>query len=276
MSESYCLIGGDVSRSLSPAMMNAAFRELKINATYTAVSLTREEFRTRFPQLEEECSGMNVTIPYKSDVIPMIDELDEVSSRIGAVNVIKRSGPKRLGYNTDAGGIVASLKDHGKGDPRRALLVGAGGAARAFCEAMSELHCRSITVVVREPFRGERFISEMGRIFPGIRFGFTTFAKLQQADADLIFNATPIGSGEEALPDSLKRVIYGQATVFDAVYRPMKTDLVRTAELRGCSTIYGYEMLLNQGALAFEIWTGMEAPKLTMKKALLNSLGAAA
>lgn len=276
MRESYCLIGGNVSHSPSPAMMNAAFGELKIEANYRAVSLTPEEFGMRFIQLKEECSGMNVTIPYKSEVIPLIDGLDEVSSRIGAVNVIKRSGLKYLGYNTDAGGIVASLNEHGRGSPRRALCIGAGGAARAFCEAMNELDCGSVTVLVRDASRAEKFISEMGRVFPGIRFGFTTFSNLRHSDADLVFNATPIGSGEEVLPDTLKRVIYGQATVFDAVYRPMKTELLRTAELRGCSTIYGYEMLLNQGALALEIWTGRKAPKETMKRALLNSLEVAA
>jgi shikimate dehydrogenase len=274
--EKYCVIGGDVSRSLSPAMMNAAFEELKIDATYGAVSLTREEFGTRFPQLKEEYGGMSVTIPYKSDVIPLVDGLDEVSSRIGAVNVIKRAGSKHLGFNTDAGGIVTPLRERGKGSPRSALLVGAGGAARAFCEAMNEMRCGSITVVVRDPSRGQNFISEMGRVFPGVRFGFTTFARLQHTDVDLIFNATPIGSGDQALPESLKRVIYGQATVFDAVYRPMKTDLLKTAELRGCSTVYGYEMLLNQGALAFEIWTGRKAPKETMRKALLDSMEVAA
>ncbi len=276
MPERYCLIGEHVSRSSSPAMMNAAFAELKMNAEYRAVSLSREEFAVRFPELKRESSGMNVTIPYKSDVIPLVDELDEVSSRIGAVNVIKHSGSKYIGYNTDAGGIVNSLKEHGKGAPRSALLVGAGGAARAFCEAMNELHCASITVVVRDPVRGERFVAEMGRAFPNIRFGFATLPQLAHADTDLIFNATPIGSSEHTLPDQLKRVIYGHATVFDAVYRPMKTDLLKTAELRGCSVIYGYEMLLHQGALAFKIWTGREAPVETMRRALLNSLEAAA
>jgi shikimate 5-dehydrogenase len=116
----------------------------------------------------------------------------------------------------------------------------------------------------------------MEKVFPKVRFGFTSLSRLQETDADLIFNATPIGSGEHALPESLKRVIYGHSTVFDAVYRPMKTELIRTAELRGCSTICGYEMLLSQGTLAFEIWTGRSAPRETMKRALLDSLGAAA
>ncbi|MDG6926275.1 MAG: shikimate dehydrogenase [Nitrososphaerota archaeon] len=276
MVDRYCLIGGDVTHSLSPAMMNAAFASMKIDAEYRPMSIARKDFPEKFLDLRGESKGMNVTIPYKSDVIPFVDELDEVASRIGAVNVIKHEGDRFLGYNTDAGGIVESLKDHGRESPRTALLVGAGGAARAFCEAMHQLRCGRVTVVVREASRGERFIVEMERVFPGMKFGFTTFSRLKETDADVIFNATPVGSGDHEVPESLKRVIYGRATVFDAVYRPMKTELLRTAELRGCHVIYGYEMLLNQGVLALENWTGRPAPRETMRKALLDSLEVAA
>lgn len=275
MVERYCLLGEDVSRSLSPPMMNAAFKSAGLDAAYEAVSVRRQEFRQRFLELKNGVSGMNLTIPFKSDVLPMLDGLDDISGRIGAVNVVKREGGRCLGYNTDVNGIVAPLMEHGKDSVRSALLVGGGGAARAFCEAMSQLGCASITVAVREPSKGQDFVAAMGKVFPTMRFGFTTVSRLQKADVDLIFNATPIGSGDEALPEPLKRVIYGHSTVFDAVYRPMKTELLRTAELRGCSTIYGYEMLLSQGALAFEIWTGKKAPKETMRRALLESLGVA-
>lgn len=276
MLERYCLLGEDVSKSLSPPMMNAAFRSMSMDAAYEAVSVRTEEFRRRFLDLKEETSGMNLTIPYKSDVIPLLDGLDQVSARIGAVNVVEHAGTKWLGHNTDVNGIVAPLKEHRKDSVRSALLVGAGGAARAFCEAMNQIGCGRITVAVREPSRGQDFIGAMAKVFPAMKFGFTTLSRLQQTDADLIFNATPIGSADHALPETLKRVIYGHSTVFDAVYRPMKTELLRTAELRGCSTIYGYEMLLSQGTLAFEIWTGRQAPKETMKRALLDSLGVAA
>jgi shikimate dehydrogenase len=276
LTERYCLLGGDVSRSLSPAMMNAAFASTGLDAEYEAVSLKKERFRSDFLELREKTGGLNVTIPYKADVIPLLDELDPISSRIGAVNVVKRSDGRYLGYNSDANGIVAPLKEHRKDSVRSALLVGAGGAARAFCEAMSQIGCGTITVTVRDPSRGEKFIAEMAEVFPRMSFNFTSIGGLRQADVDLIFNATPIGASDEPLPESLKRVIYGRSTVFDAVYRPLKTELLRTAEMRGCSTIYGYEMLLSQGTLAFEIWTGRQAPKEVMRKALLNSLGAAA
>jgi shikimate dehydrogenase len=276
MVDRYRLLGEEVSQSLSPAMMNAAFEGARIDASYEAVSVKKGDFRRAFMELQEEVRGLNLTIPFKSEVIPLLDELDEVSSRIGAVNVVKRSEGRHLGYNTDVNGIVAPLREHGRDSVRSALLVGAGGAARAFCEAMNQLGCRKVTVVVRDPARGGAFIAEMAKTFPEMAFDFTAVSRLQQTDAELIFNATPIGSADHPLPDTLKRVIYGRVTVFDAVYRPMKTELVKTAEMRGCTVIHGYEMLLNQGTLAFEIWTGERAPKETMKRALLDSMGVAA
>ena len=274
MSDRYCLIGEQVSGSLSPAMMNAAFRAAGLDAAYEAVNIPKAEFKERFLQLREETEGLNITIPYKSTVIPFLDELDPVSSRIGAVNVVKHSGARFVGYNTDANGIVAPLRDHGRDGVRSALLIGAGGAARAFCEAMDELGCSQVTVAVRAPSKGESFIREMSKIFPRVKFGFTALSLMPRTEADLVFNATPIGSGDHEIPETLKRAIHGRSTVFDAVYRPMKTELLKTAELRGCTVIYGYEMLLNQGVLAFELWTGRKAPKEAMRRALLESLGA--
>ena len=146
--------------------------------------------------------------------------------------------------------------------------------ARAFCEAMSRMGCREVTVAVRRIEAGERFAGEMAMTFPGIRFRAAAFDDLDGSAADLVFNATPLGSRDQPLPEALKRVIYGQMVVFDAVYRPMRTELLEVAEERGCRTIPGYEMLLNQGTAGFEIWTGRPAPREAMGEALRRSLGA--
>ncbi len=270
----YRLLGEDVSASPSPAMMNAAFGTLEIDAVYEAVSVCRGEFRSRFLALREETDGFNLTIPFKSEVIPFLDELDDVSQRIGAANVVKRSGGRYVGLNSDVNGITESLREHHVGRVARALVIGAGGAARAFCEAMSQVGCGEVTVAARTRQKGEAFASEMSKTFPKIGFEVDTIDGLGQIEPDLVFNATPIGSGGLPLPEPLVRVIYGHATVFDAVYRPMKTELLRAAERKGARTIYGYEMLLNQGTLAFEMWTGRRAPKHAMGEALRQALGA--
>ncbi|MGD0637941.1 MAG: shikimate dehydrogenase [Nitrososphaerales archaeon] len=267
----YRLMGEDVSRSPSPAMMNAAFRASGVDAVYEALNVGRSEFPGRFLALRDEISGINLTIPYKTRVIPLLDALDEVSARIGAVNVVARAGERFKGYNTDVNGITAPLRERGMGRIRSALLLGAGGAARAFCEAMNQLGCDEVTVAVRDTAKGDRFSSEMASTFGGLRFSVVAIDRIDGVEADLVFNATPLG-GATPLPEPLKRVIYGHATVFDAVYRPMKTELLRTAEEGGSPIICGYEMLLNQGAMAFELWTGKPAPKAVMESALRRAL----
>jgi shikimate dehydrogenase len=278
--QQYYLLGGNVSGSPSPLMMNSAFKAIGIDASYAALSLERSDFRERFLSLKRETAGMNVTIPFKSEVIPLLDELDPISRKIGAVNVTKASAERCLGFNTDVSGIVLPLKGQvGTSGVRHALLVGAGGAARAFCEAMSQMGCPKITVAVRDREKGKSFVEETSVIFPEIQFEAEAIDSLSSIRAGLIeviFNATPIGSRGIPLPEGIKRVIYGTEIVFDAVYRPMETELLKFAKEKGCRIIHGYEMLLNQGTAAFEIWTGKQAPVATMKQALMSSLGVAA
>jgi shikimate dehydrogenase len=218
---------------------------------------------------------MNLTIPYKSDVLTLLDSLDEVSARISAVNVVKNSDGRYRGYNTDVQGITTPLREQaGASSVEHALLIGAGGAARAFCEAMSQMGCRKITVTTRDLKKGRDFVDEMTQIFPGIMFEVVGIDGLAESHAGLVFNATPLGGVGMPLPEPVKRVIYGQQIVFDALYRPMQTELLKTAEERGCRVIHGYEMLLNQGTAAFEIWTGRKAPTQVMRNVLLGALEA--
>jgi shikimate dehydrogenase len=276
MVERYYLIGENVSASASPAMMNSAFAALGIEAVYEAENVAREAFDREFLRIRGDANGINVTIPYKSAVIPYLDRLDEVSQRIQAVNVVKSVGVEYCGYNTDAQGIIRPLEErHARGALDHALLLGAGGAARAFCEAMAELGCRRVTVAARDVSRAGGFASEMARVFPDIRFELRAIDDLERMDIQLLFNATPIGTPGKGLPEGVKRVIYGDEVVFDAVYRPMETELLKMAREMGCRTIGGHEMLLQQGVVALEIWTGRQAPVEVMKRALLGSLGAA-
>jgi shikimate dehydrogenase len=270
--ERYCLLGEDVSGSPTPAVMNAAFRATGIDASYEAISVGRDEFVRRFLELRETVEGFNLTIPYKADVIGHLDWLDPVASRIRAVNVVKKAGHRHLGYNSDVDGITGPLREHGIEHVGRALLLGAGGAARAFCDAMNQLGCAKVTIAVRDVTKGKSFAMEMAAAFPRMVFATVELGKLVPAEAEVVFNATPMGSPGVPLSEALKRVIYGHATVFDAVYRPTMTELLKTAEERGSRIIYGYEMLLDQGTKGFEIWTGMRAPKEVMRTALLESL----
>ena len=270
MTDHYCVIGKDVSRSGSPAMMHAAFRSQRIDASYGKVSASEKGFPREFRRLESAgFRGMNITIPFKSAVIPFLAGLDSVATRTQAVNTVKMEDGKYLGHNTDPDGIVGPLQGLPAAlDIRNALLIGAGGAARAFCEAMNRIGCVDVAVAVREVERARRFVTDMEMAFPRLNLTLASLKDLRFLGHDLIFNATPLGAAGEALPGELKRILPGTKVVFDAVYRPRETKLLEEAKKAGSRGIYGEEMLLHQGMAAFFLWTGKEAPEKVMRKAL--------
>jgi shikimate dehydrogenase len=302
MTDRYCVIGRDVSRSPSPAMMNAAFTASGIDAVYGQVSVGEDEFAAEFSRLMNRgFRGMNVTIPFKTIVIPSLAGLDGVATRIQAVNTVKREddeeeeeeGGGYFGHNTDPDGIVEPLKKRleraasgtGRGgreegaeaplDLRNALLIGAGGAARAFCEAMNRIGCVDVAVAVRDVGRASSFAQEMEKAFPRMNLTLAPMDDLRHLNHDLVFNASPMGAGGGGgrLPDELKRILPGTKLVFDAVYRPRETELLVEAARNGSEVIYGEEMLLHQGMAAFKLWTGHEAPEDVMRRALGGGSG---
>jgi len=259
-------------------MMNAAFAARRIRARYTAESLGTEELEPALRRYREErVSGLNVTIPFKKRIIPLLDELTPSAKAIGAVNTVKRTRNGYLGFNTDIEGVVKPLlRVRGGGSIKRAAVLGAGGAARAFVGAMNRLGCRHVYVVVREPSRARKFAEELGFAFPGLELELHKLSKKGMeglSDIVVLFNATPIGSDGVALPREILALMDDHPIVFDAVYDPVETDLTRAAREKGCPVVPGYEMLLYQAEAAFEIWTGKPAPEAQMKSALLAALG---
>jgi shikimate dehydrogenase len=271
MTDRYYLIGEDVFASPSPAMFNAAFRYFELDAEYYALSVPRERLRDEFLSLKEKgTKGMNVTIPFKTALIPLLDVLDELSGKIHAVNTIKSSGGNYIGYNTDVYGITRALENHGKTTSERALLIGAGGAARAFCGAADHLGFRAMTVAVRDMGRASDFIEDMEDAFPNAQFNLCELGSLRDRDFDLVFNASPIGSKGIPLPSYVRQVLRPGMLVFDAVYNPVETELLAAAARAGCKTVKGYEMLLGQALSAFETWTGRRPPPRVMERDMLD------
>ncbi|HLQ03494.1 MAG TPA: hypothetical protein VK114_01740, partial [Nitrososphaerales archaeon] len=166
--KSYVLVGTAVSRSPSPAMMNEAFRAMAVPAVYTAESIESDGLTNFFRSCGRRgLAGLNVTTPFKSEIIPLLDALDEGARRLGAVNTVKRSGDNYVGFNTDIEGIVGPLRSlAGRGRLRRGAVIGAGGAARAFVGAMQSLGCREVSAIVRNPPRARRAFEELGKKFP--------------------------------------------------------------------------------------------------------------
>ena len=274
MKDRYCVIGRNVSHSPSAAMMNAAFRSMRIEAEYTRVSVPESGFVRKLGHLmASRFKGMNVTIPYKTAVIPWLAGLDAVATRIQAVNTVKIEEDGRyLGHNTDPDGIAEPLRDLVASlDVRNAMLIGAGGAARAFCEAMNRIGCVDVAVTVRDVERARRFVLEMEMAFPRLNLTLASLDDLHHLSHDLVFNASPMGARGEPLPRESKRVLPGSKVVFDAVYRPKETNLLTQAKRNGSEVIHGEEMLLHQGMAAFSLWTGRGAPEKVMRTALAGS-----
>jgi len=255
-------------------MMNAAFRSLRIDAEYSAVSVHEARFVRELGRLmASRFKGMNVTIPFKTAVIPWLGGLDSVATRIQAVNTVKLEADGRyIGHNTDPDGIVGPLQAVAASlEVRNAMLIGAGGAARAFCEAMNRIGCLDVAVAVRDVERSRRFVLEMEKAFPRINLTLASMEDLHHLNHELVFNASPMGAVGEPLPKELKRVLPGSKVVFDAVYRPRETKLLLEARRNGSEVIHGEDMLLHQGMAAFRLWTGRDAPEKAMRKALAGS-----
>ncbi len=266
----YGVIGHPVKHSVSPAMHNAAFRAMKIDAVYASFDVKPEDLKKAIEGAKAlGIKGLNVTIPHKEEVLKLAKP-DELASRIGAANTLKFD-EEILACNTDAYGALKALENAGVGvSGKTVLIIGAGGAARAIAFALVE---EGATVVVtnRTEQRGLKLVQDVRKYGECV---FVPMSELEKLRFDILINATPVGmSGymPGKLPVDSKLIKEG-IVVFDTVYNPMETALIRLAKMRGCRVVYGIDMLVHQGARAFEIWTGLSPPFDVMKKAALNAL----
>jgi shikimate dehydrogenase len=272
--KTYCIIGDPIDHSLSPSMQNAAFLALGLNCTYIAFKVTSDELKESVESLRTiKISGFNVTVPHKVAVMKYLDELDLTAKRAGAVNTVNNIEGIFKGYNTDIAGFIEPLH-------RRAidlggmqvLLLGAGGAARAVVAALAEERVEKLVIANRDLARATELSSMAANLGLNCEPIALDDAPRFSAESDLIVNATSIGMNGEASPIDQEHIKKG-SIVYDIVYRPITTDLLENARHAQAVVVYGYEMLVEQGARAFEIWTGIPAPRDAMKKSLLGSFG---
>ncbi|HKW21733.1 MAG TPA: shikimate dehydrogenase [Ktedonobacterales bacterium] len=269
------LIGYPVGHSRSPAMQQAAFDALGIPARYVLWETPPDTLVERIASLRApEMLGANVTIPHKTAVVPLLDALAPSALQAGgAVNTIVRDADGRLtGHNTDVTGALRVLDAHGAGDAgQSALALGAGGAARAAWAATHE-RGMSLRVAARSPLAARDALSALG-LSSAETIALDAPDDLAKALAaiSILINATSVGMGEPlASPLSAELLAHlpPSALVFDMVYAPPETALLRAARAHGLRVAAGLEMLLEQGAAAFELWTGQSAPMDVMRAAL--------
>lgn len=265
------LIGHPIKHSVSPQMHNAAFRSLGLNYVYLAFDVKPEKLEQAVKGLEAVGAvGFNVTIPHKVEVTRFLDELDESAERTGAVNtVVIKSSLK--GYNTDVYGIEETLRDIRIGG--YAMIIGAGGAARAAGVALINLGFRRIIVANRTLSKAKALVERLRELGAEAEAIGLREAGSRAQRCSLIINATPIGMTPNIDETPLRSSeIPGDAAVLDLVYNPVRTRLLTEAEKAGAQAISGLEVLVYQGARAFKLWTGVEAPVEVMRSEALRAL----
>ena len=209
--------------------------------------------------------GMSVTLPHKSSVIPLLDEVDDLAKKIGAVNTIVNKGGHLVGYNTDAIGALKALEEKGELPGKTCLIIGAGGAARAIGFILKK-NGVEVNIANRSIERGKALASSLG-------CPFIQMDQLENIGADLLIHTTPVGM----IPHNYQCVVpehmlKKEMVVMDIIYNPIETRLLTAAKARGCLTINGLGMFIHQGAEQFRLWTGITPPINAMKRAVNEAL----
>jgi shikimate dehydrogenase len=261
----FALFGNPVGHSLSPFMHNAAYKEMKIDASYVPVCV--EHLEDAIGRVRRgEMQGASITIPFKTAVMPYLDEVERSAQKIGAVNMMWHEKNDRLtGHNTDWIGLVRDLEESLEIQNKTFVILGAGGAARA---AVFGIQQRGGTplVINRTPARGEAMARELG-------CSFYPLSEIGNIRGDCLINTTPVGmSPAKGTSPVAKSVLSNFRWVIDVIYNPVQTQLLKDADEAGCTTLNGVGMFIHQGAEQIKLWTGKEPPREFMKQIVLEKL----
>lgn len=269
------IIGDPVEHSMSPIIQNAAFRALGLDYFYIPFRVNKEELPSAIQGIRAlNIHGINVTIPHKASVLSLLDRVDNLASTIGAVNTILNSNGFLTGYNTDAEGFIRPLIEKGISiTGKKVLIIGAGGAAKAIAFTLVE-HGALITIINRSREKANVLAKQLGIQFTvNVETLVLNNDNLENAlsSAYMLVNATSIGmvTNESPVPSQFLR---NDLFVYDIVYNPLETRLLREAKATGASIMRGADMLAWQGGLAFEKWTGHKAPIELMKSEIYRKL----
>jgi len=270
----FAIIGFPLQHSVSPRLHNRAFKDYGMKATYEKMPIPPEEFEARILQLKrEDWGGFNVTIPFKERIIPLLDGVEKTARAIGAVNTIKCDRGRWLGFNTDWLGFLRPI-EWKLDDFKHCLILGAGGAARAVAFALIRLkNVKSLIIANRTMHRAELLVNDLQR------FGSTasisaahlnSLMPFSQQKFDLIVNSTSVGMNDPLATPVIdpKPLAHSKTLIYDLIYKPPETGLLKRAKKLGLRTLNGYAMLVHQANAAFEIWTGKPYLPVTLKSLL--------
>ncbi|MGI6629234.1 MAG: shikimate dehydrogenase [Bacillota bacterium] len=278
------IFGHPVSHSLSPKMHNAALEAVGLEKEfiYLKFDILPHDLKTAINALKVlNAKGVNITIPYKEAVIPFLDGLDMSAQAVNGVNVIVNDNGRLIGYNTDGIGFIRSLKEESGVNPqgKKVLVLGAGGAAKSVCAALAAAGTREIVIVNRTIERAEsagEIVRKIGCKVRTYDFSRKKFNDLTEeiSSSSIIINTTSVGlyPPDQSLLTDFQDFLHQDQVVADIIYLPKETLLLKQAKRKGCVTLSGAGMLIYQGAEAFRLWTGLDAPVDIMKKVLEEEL----
>jgi len=270
------IIGDPVEHSLSPMMHNAAFKKLGLNLVYVAFTVTPTKLKTALLGAKSlGLRGLNVTMPHKNAVISHLDAVDSTAKYIGAVNTVLNNQGKLIGYNTDGRGAMIALQENGVYPAeKKMVLLGAGGAAKAIAYQAAQ-DVEELVILNRTPEKAKKLAEALKSFGAKVKGGTLSSEVLKQElpTTDILVNATSAGMHPDVdsspVPSDL---LHSNLSVMDIIYNPLATRLLKEAKSVGAKVVSGIEMLLYQGAVAFEIWTNCPAPVEVMREAALNEL----
>lgn len=266
------LIGHPVEHSFSPPMHNAAFNALNMDWTYVAFDVEPSNLKSAIDGARSlNIKGLNVTIPHKIEVMKYLDEIDEVARLIGAVNTIDFRNMK--GYNTDGIGAVKAIEEVTSIKNKNVVVAGAGGASRAISFYIAKYGAESITILNRNVDKASNLAKDINLI-DDVKPDSISQINDYVREADILIDTTPVGMHPNVDADAIVGAddMHEDLVVFDAVYNPNETSLIKQAIKANAKPVYGIKMLLYQGAESFKIWTGQNPPVDVMEDALRKTL----
>lgn len=269
------LIGHPVEHSFSPPMHNAAFEELKMDYAYVPFDVDPLKLKQAIEGAQSlNIKGFNVTIPHKINVMEYLNEIDEVAELIGAVNTIDFKNMK--GYNTDGIGAIKAIQEVEDVKNKKVIVAGAGGASRAISFYIAKYGADTLTILNRNVERADKLSKDVGDsgLIGDVKADSISNINTYIDDCDIVIDTTPVGMHPNINDNPILTAdkMHEDLIVFDAVYNPNETVLIKEALKANAKPVYGIKMLLYQGAESFEIWTGKKAPVDAMEKALRKTL----
>lgn len=276
------LIGYPLSHSMSKVIHEAAFKSLGLEGTYDILETEQEDLVTRLKYLRSRgYGGFNVTIPLKVPITLFLSNFDNIANIAGSANTIKIAEDSSLiGYNTDVYGFVQAIseEDRAEIEGKNVAILGNGGAARAVAVGISILKAKKIDFYVRNIINATEMADVLRENFPNVEMNCIQIETLKDlSQYKMLVNTTPIGMKSKAqgispIEENLIKTMNKEEIVYDIVYNPLNTELIKIAKNCGIKTIQGLDMLIYQGARAFEIWTGKKPDTEKMKIAALEAM----